>query len=268
MVFINMKFMRTFLFILTFICIPWVGHAQFGLNIFDGLTAKAVINFKNGTREVGTVKENSPILKLRKNDPDEIKFKNNGAEEYRLVSSNDFSSILVDVGRKEEIFKEYFPIRIREYKRKDIYSDKYFVDYYSLVNYESLRFVQNHLFVNGKYKNDFFYFPVVGENYYFLMDGGVNNQVKWAKTLTKLDPSCEAFHTFIQVNYVESSNYKNAYKQELIKFKANRKAFIDACIAKGMKRDEAKLAYKSEENFIFVKQILDKYLEFCGKEVK
>lgn len=262
----NFDLVKTLLLSVLFACASLTSYAQFGLNIYDGLTAKAVINFKNGTREVGTVKENSPLMKWRRNDPDEIKFKNNGAEDYRLVSSNDFTSILVDMGRKEEIFKEYFPIRIREYKRNDIFSDKYYVDYYDLVNYESLSFVQLHLYVNGKYANDVFLFPVANTDYYFLVDDGIKNKRKLAKFLKKLDPECEQLQTYIQNNYEDSSSYKSDYKQLLKEFQANEANFIAAVIAQGKKRREAKVAYQSEENFIFIKQILNKYLEFCASK--
>ncbi|WP_158962131.1 hypothetical protein [Myroides fluvii] len=260
--------MKTLLLSILFVCTSLASYAQFGLNVYDGLTAKAIINFKNGTREVGTVKENSPLFKVRSNDPDEIKFKNDGAADYRLVSSSDFTSILVDVGKKEVIYKEYFPIRIRQLKNKDTFSDKYFVDYYPLVKYKDLAFVQSHLFVNGKYANDFFLFPVANSDYYFLVDDGIKKKKKLAQTLMKLDPDCEEFRVYIQKNYLDASNYKEEYKQAVNAFKANQSNFIDAEMGKGKKRREAKYLYQSGENFIFIQQLLDKYLEFCGKEKK
>ncbi|MBB1139812.1 hypothetical protein [Myroides sp. WP-1] len=258
--------MRTLLLICILLYTSFGSYAQFGLNVFDGLTAKAVINFKDGTREIGTVKENGPLIGFRRNDPDELKFKNNGAEDYRLVSSETFNSIIVYHGKKEEYATEYFPIRLREYKQRGVFSDKYYVDYFQLVHYNDISFARLHLFVNGKYANEVFLFPVKGTDYYFKLDGGYKKNGKMAEIMKHLDPNCQAFTSFIQTNYIDSSNYKSAYKQALKQLKENKTNFMQQQVAKGLKNKEARVEYKIEEDFIFIKQILDKYSELCTHE--
>jgi len=257
--------MKNLLLSILFVCTSFVSYAQFELNIFTGLTAKAIVTFKNGTNEIGVVKENTSIVNMSGKIRDEIKFQNNGAEDFRLIPIDDIVSVRVFQGKKEETYKDYFPIRVREHGKKGSFSDKYVRELLPLSKYEAFTYGKVHYFVNGNYSHDFYYLPVGNTDYYFTLNGGAKRDKKMAEVLMKLDADCNQLHAYIKENYIDSSNYKVAYRQALKVAQNNKSKFIAQRVSQGISKTRAKILFLSEKDFIFIQQILDKYLEFCGK---
>ncbi|WP_413513063.1 hypothetical protein [Myroides odoratus] len=266
--------MKTLLLCVLFTCISFFCQAQIGVSSFYGKQGKTIVKFKNGTTEVGVLKGNALLFGYRYDDPYEFKFKNNGADDYRMISSNQVSSIVIHDKKNEEYFTEYFPIRMRDFGKKYTFSDKYYVDFYPLKNYKGVVYADVVVYESlnygksiGRYLTDYYYFPVGKTGYYFLFHGAYRRTNKEsAQFMMLLDKDCKPFQEYMQENYLDTDNYKAGYNAAVEEFKGNKSQFLADRKAEGVNKKWAKIEYKSAEFFIYFQQILDKYSELCTHE--
>lgn len=263
--------MKTLLSSLLFLFVSLGCQAQFGINIFRGTTGKAVIKFKNGTKEVGVIRENGPVFGTERDDPQMIKFKSDGATDSRLVSSDDILSVDVYDKKRKDYYVTYFPLRIKINEEKYTFGDKTFVEFYPLMKYADVPYAEIHFFdgMNGSvgYKWSHYLFPYGNTGDYFAFNGGYRRTNREsAQFMMMLDRDCSTFQAYMQENYLDTNNYKEAYKAEVKEFKKNKAAFIKERKAEGYTKGQAKTLYLSGEFFIYFKQILEKYKELCTHE--
>ncbi len=263
--------MKKLLLITLLLFISFAGYSQsyggFDILLPRGTTGKTVVKFNNGTTEVGVIKESGPVFGFRYEDPLEVKFKSNGSDEYRLIPSNEIHSVRVYEKRNENVYKDYYPIRIRRFDKKYTFSDQYYVSFYPKSNYKGIDYVTINTFVNNKYIGNSYYFAVGDEGYYFYFyEGYRRTNRESAQFMMLLDKNCEAFQEYVKQNYLETNNYKAAYKAAVKEFDETKKAFINEKKAEGYKTKYAKLLFKSDKYDIYFKQLMDKYIELCQKQ--
>lgn len=259
--------MKTLLLCILFACTSFISYGQLGFAGTGANRGKTVLTFKNGTREVGKIKEKFLVFGYHYDDPYEFKFKNDGAKDYRSVSSNDVVSVEIFDKKKENWSTVYHPIRVRKFDKKYTFSDKYFVDFYPLNTYKDIPYAKLLILDNGKLIFTHFYFPVANTDYFFFFhDAYRRTDREAAQFMMLMDKNCEAFQTYLQANYIDSKNYKEEYKKALAEFKAAKSEYIAERIAAGFPKKLAKLDYKSQERFVFFQQIFEKYKELCTHE--
>lgn len=260
--------MKTLLSTILFLLFSLGCQAQFGMNIFRATTGKAVINFKNGSKEVGVIREKGALFGTEREDPQMIKFKSEGASDFRLVSSDDIFSVDVYDKKKKDFYITYLPLRIKINDEKYTFTDKTFVEFYSLMKYAGVSYAEVQFFdgLNGsvQYKWSNYLFPFGNTGEYFSFNGGYRRTNREsAQFMMMLNRDCPAFQTYMQENYLDTDNYKEAYKAEKKEFKKNKAAFFKQRKAEGYSKGQARTLYLSEEFFIYFKQILDKYSTLC-----
>lgn len=259
--------MKTLLLSIFLLCTSLISYGQLGFSGTGANRGKTVLTFKNGSKETGKIKEKFLLFGYHYDDPYEFKFKNDGANDYRPVSSRDVLSVEIHDRKNEKLSTVYYPIRVRKFDKKYEFSDKYFVDFYPLQSYENVPYAKLLILDNGKLIFTHYYFPVANTDYFFFFHGAYRRTDReTARFMMLLDKDCEAFKAYLQENYIDSKNYKEEYKKALAEFKATKKEFIAERVAAGLSKKWAKLQYKSEVDFVFFRQILAKYNELCTHE--
>lgn len=222
-----------------FFSITLTGYAQFSHLGNAGKSGPVLLYYNNGTIERGIIKNDFHVWGFKFDDPANFKFKSESSADFQEISSNDVKSVSFYDEKSKELIYTYYPIRIRGFKSKYKFSDKYYVRFMTRRIEGPINVSCLHTFINNKYIGDDKYIQIGGTEYYYLFDNAyMRTKKEAAKFVSLLGGDCEGYQNYVKDNFIEGDGHNKIYKPLLKEFKSKKKEIIADFRGRGYSKKE------------------------------